>query len=259
MLNNYDAVMPLPIRSRFTINYIFTPFFVQQLGVFGKGDLSGDNFIQAIPKQIKLIEYNFNSRNPISANIAEGLKVDSWLTHHLDLTDRYEVLQKGYDRTLRNNLKKAEEDNLSIQQNADIKAVITLFREDKGAEIGKWNNADYERLERLITEGIRRDSAYVCMALKEGRPVSGAVFVWSNNHYIFLFSGNTSEGRTCGALPFLLDKFIESHAEQRATFDFEGSNNEGLARFYKSFGAAEVKYPHLRWNRLPKVLRLFKG
>ena len=40
--------------------------------------------------------------------------------------------------------------------------------------------------------------------------------------------------------------------------DFEGSNIESIARFYKGFGAQEEIYPGIKLNNLPPILKLFR-
>ena len=62
--NDYERVMPLTISRKFGISYMFQPFFVQQLGVSSKSQLSQDDidrFINAIPQQYRLIRYKLNS------------------------------------------------------------------------------------------------------------------------------------------------------------------------------------------------------
>ena len=36
ILNDYDAVWPLPVRTKWGLKYFFRPFAVQQLGIFSK-------------------------------------------------------------------------------------------------------------------------------------------------------------------------------------------------------------------------------
>ena len=53
----------------------------------------------------------------------------------------------------------------------------------------------------------------------------------------------TSEkGKANGAATFLIAELIASHAGKNLLLDFEGSMDEGVARFYKSFGAIEEHY-----------------
>ena len=255
--DDYQAVMPLPRRLKWGIHYIYTPFFIQQLGVFGNNTLPVSSFMEAIPKKFRLIEYNLNTAN--HNNLAKTGSLINWPTHHLDLGLPYSELVKRYDRTLRNNLKKANEANLVLDTNADMLRAINLFRADKGQDFQDIKNADYNRLEQIVQICLKQKKACIWGALRGNQLLSAAIFVWANNHFIFLFSGNTEEGRTLAALPFLLNKFIESKAGSAGVFDFEGSNNAGLARFYKSFGSKRVEYPRLEMSKLPPIVRYIKS
>jgi hypothetical protein len=83
---------------------------------------------------------------------------------------------------------------------------------------------------------------------------AGAVFVRSHGKAIFLFSSVNPEARTNGAMALIIDQFIRQNAGKQITLDFEGSNNPDLARFYKSFGAATLTYPHVIISKMPRLL-----
>ena len=244
--NDYEAVMPLPVKKKYGIPYIYTPFFIQQLGVFSPKETSIIHFINAIPRQFKLVEYNLNW-----ANKQLYPELPSWITHHLSLNRPYEEISAQFDRTLKNNLKKADKVPFRLEKNQSIQSVINLFREDKGKELNHLKNQDYKRLENLFEVCEQQQQACVWGVWDGSILVAGALFVWSNKHYIFLFSGNTQRGKETGALPYLLARFIQEHSESDSTFDFEGSNQPGLARFYKSFGSTRVEYPRYERRRFP--------
>ena len=54
----------------------------------------------------------------------------------------------------------------------------------------------------------------------------------------------------------MLNYVIKDFCESSYVFDFEGSDNEGLARFYKGFGGKEVYYPELRYNNLKGIFKI---
>jgi hypothetical protein len=56
-----------------------------------------------------------------------------------------------------------------------------------------------------------------------------------------------------------MDNIIFLFAEHRMVLDFEGSEIEGIARFFKSFGAEKRNYYRYKRNRLPWLLRIFKN
>jgi hypothetical protein len=86
--------------------------------------------------------------------------------------------------------------------------------------------------------------------------LGGAVLVHYKNRSIFFFSSLTEKGKESSAMYYFLNDFISKN--EGRVLDFEGSNNEGLARFYKGFGAHEENYFSYVLNRLPLPLRLLK-
>ena len=61
---DYEFVMPLPVRNKYGLNYVYQPAFCQQLGVFGntKIDQSITNaFLTALQKHFKYAEINCHS------------------------------------------------------------------------------------------------------------------------------------------------------------------------------------------------------
>jgi hypothetical protein len=72
----------------------------------------------------------------------------------------------------------------------------------------------------------------------------------SHDRIIFLFSGSDEKHKDKHALTMILDNVIREFSETQYTLDFEGSDNDGLARFYKGFGGTEVFYPELKYNNL---------
>src|SRR5215203_6156794 len=62
VLNDYEAVMPLPWRKKWGINYIYQPFLTAQLGLFGNHITAKllEAFLDAIPAKFKLWEFPLN-------------------------------------------------------------------------------------------------------------------------------------------------------------------------------------------------------
>lgn len=257
--DDYKSVMPLTWRKKFGIHYLFQPFFTQQLGVFSTEKLDVglvSEFLNAIPTHFKFAEVNLNTFN-YSEEL--GFSVKSNLTHELDLIESYENIQKNYSQNLKRNLKKAEANKLQTNISNQPEPVVKLFRENRGASVSNLKEQDYKVLVQLIYNAVHRGKARVINVTNEQNELcAGAFFIESNNKTIFLFSGLTEAGKELGAMPFLIDSHIRQNACKNLTLDFEGSNDENLARFYKSFGAKECVYPMVKINRLPFPLSLIK-
>jgi hypothetical protein len=259
--DDYTRVFPLPFRKKMGIKYIYQPAFSQQLGLFStslQGNKKLQEFLRSIPKEFKLIEINLNKFHiPIEE---KGIDLKKNLNIELDLALDYERLAANYSSNLKRNIKKAKKNDLQILKNTKPEGLIQLFKDNKGQEVKAYSALDYMHLGRLIYLLIHKGMAEIySVASSENNIIASALFVRDEHRYIFLFSGLSEEGKQKGAMPFLIDSFILEHSSTVITLDFEGSNNENLARFYRSFGASDYYYYGIRVMRGGGVLRALIG
>ena len=260
VLNDYEAVFPLPSKSKFNITYSSTPFWVQQLGLFSLTCQSLtriNDFIDAIPDTYRFIDLNMNFNADVSQTSSTIISSNSNFVIQLDKP--YSKVKELYSKNLSRNLKKSDSNNLQLFKNDSPNGLIRLFRDDRGKSIKHFSEEDYKRLETIMHVAIHKNCGQIWMAYGEGnRPLAGMFLLFSPRRVIMLFTGNSKEGKELGAMPFLIDSFLKESANTGLVFDFEGSNDLNLARFYKSFGAKNESYQNLKINRLPLLLRFLK-
>ena len=255
--DDYIRIFPLTGNVRVGIHYLFQPFFAQQLGIFSRNILNAEiigDFLTAIPKQFKLIQIRLNTHNKLDNQPFEHLIHRNF---ELDLIPTYDRLQRNYSTNTKRNLKKADEAKLMLMRNIRPEDVVEMFRKNRGRTISQWNDREYQRLIKLVYAGIYRGQAKLYGAYThDNELVAGAIFMKSHGKLVFLFSGTSSLGRDNHALSFILDQVIREYASGPLVLDFEGSDNDNLARFYKGFGSKETGYPGITINRLPLVVRI---
>lgn len=244
----YVAVFPLPIRVKYGLEYIYPPFFIQQLGLFTRGNNRDELEKEAfdfLNGKINFIELYVKGKGVL------GTKRRNCT---LLLNKSYDSLRLNYSSNHKRNLKKAHKSNLTVDCNVNISQIINLFRLDKGAHLDTLQNQDYENLQSIAI-GLESDCYGV---YSDGKLICGGLFLKFKDRITFLFSGNTVEGKDKGALFFLLDYLISINANKQMVFDFEGSENDGLRRFYLGFGAELEIYRFIKVNNLKFPFSLFK-
>jgi len=255
--NDYERVMPLTGRKKWGIGYMLQPLFAQQLGVFSTGILTGEhiiNFIRKIPRKYPLVQINLNIHN--HPDLPEPYQLLRNKNNLLDLIHNYRKLYSRYSQNTKRNLKKSRKFDLSLSKNLNPARVVELFRNNKGKQIKQLKDDDYQRLLRLMYTSIHKGKGITYGVYTSGNELcAAAFFLLENQHLIFLFSGSNLESRQNGAMTFLFDRVIEEFSNSRVVLDFEGSNNENLARFYHGFGSKEVYYTVLKYNLLPFPLK----
>jgi len=256
---DYKAVFPLTQKKKYHVNYLYPPFFTQQLGVFSVDKLAEEKvekFIKAIPAKFRFVEINLNKYN--------NLKSTKYIllpnkTHEIDLINSYQNLYENFSTNTKRNIKKALNHKLTIEKNTSPNDIIKLFRNNRGKDINTLSEGDYKRLKHLINILIQKKKAEIWSAYNNRNELcAGVFFVISNNKTIFLFSGRNAEAKENGAVSYLINQYIFENSQKNIILDFAGSNDLNLARFYKSFGSKECIYFQLKINNLPWLYRLVK-
>jgi hypothetical protein len=252
----YERVFPLPVSSRVGFRYIMQPFFTQQLGLFYRSLPSKDiltRFIKSIPPEYKYIDINLNTSNRLPDNES----TEDLTNIELDLISDYDKIAAGYQNNLKRNLKKAVQHKLTISKHVRPEEIISLFLKNKGQTLTNLGEEQYALIQRIAYESTHKGIGEIWGAYDEYNELTaGILWVTSHQKTIFLFSAVSENGKAYFAMPWLIDSYIRQSAGKPLTLDFEGSNYEGLARFYSSFGAKKVIYQRYFCNSLPLPYRL---
>ena len=255
--DNYDFIMPLPIRKKWGFAYIFQPAFTQQLGIFSSKRVTtsiANEFIGKIKLHFNYAEINFNSEN-ILAETNELILKKNFL---LPLNSSYLDLQKSFSRSAKRNICKAIKCNIEIEESNDCSILMQLHRERYGYKFATKN--EFVVLETLLNKAKQNGMAYFFYAKKlNGNYIASSGYLLFKNRIIFLINGNLTEGLETGATHLLKNYVLKKFANTDLIMDFEGSDTEAFARFYEQYGAKNLdSYPFLKFNNLPQIIKIFK-
>lgn len=253
----YQKVMPLPVNKKLGINYIFQPKFCQQLGIFSELPLSVDTinrFFEAIPKEYKFFEFNLNESNLAPMGV-ESLPRANYI---LPLEKPYQDISAGYSSNTKRNIQQAQNEGLLINMQMKPETFVDFYVAHTAPKISNFSYKDKYTLLRIIYKAQHYNMGIIIGAYKDNELLAANFFLNHPQRIINLFPSSSEEGRAHNAMAFLMDKVIQTHAGQRKYLDFEGSNIEGVARFYKSFGAEKVNYLKVVKNDLPLWARWLK-
>ncbi|MFN6037151.1 MAG: hypothetical protein ACK452_01690, partial [Bacteroidota bacterium] len=233
VLDDYKAVMPLPFKTKFGLKYVYQPFFTQQLGVYGVGDVT--DFITSIPKSFLKVQTLLNYKSGIESQHTEE-------QINLVLNLKQENLKMKFSQNCKRNLNKSEKFNLSINS-CEPDILVQLFKSNKGKTISHLKEKNYNILIQLISELNKRNFLDSYGIFSESMELlGGVILIRYKKRLIFFFSAINEKGKECSAMFRLVNWIIETYKVDSDLLDFEGSNNEQLARFYKGFGAIEENY-----------------
>ena len=255
VINDYEAIMPLPWRKKWGIKYLYTPAFVQQLGLIGETTIAFADVLNCIIKQIKYGDYLLNSsNNPIESN-GTFLPKCNFI---LDLSNNYQDIQGKYSKELIGYLKKAKGYELSISDTSISSAVDTyqtLYQE----RFSSFKELDYLNFKTLSLELEKKGGAFAKKVVdKQGNTVAIGLFLLDNKRIYNLMPSTLPEGRKLLAMHFLLDAIIREYSGKDLIFDFEGSDHIGIKKFYQLFGSIDEGYLHWHFNNLPFLIKAIK-
>lgn len=256
VFDDYDAVFPLTHRKKF-FAYLYTPFFTQQLGLFFKPSVQVNinDFLQNIPPTFRYIDIQLNEMNHPDDSVWKFRKRKNFV---LDLNKQHTKLVKDFSDTTQRNIRKALKANLKLEA-IEPEVAIDFYIEHKGQQTPGLNREDYERL-KVLLQAADRHHMLLCKGVfhSDGSLMASAVIFTTTNRLYLINNSSSERGRELRAMYFLIDQLIFQFAHQPVLLDFEGSEIEGVARFYKGFGSEKRYYYRYKKNALPWWLRWLK-
>lgn len=259
VLNEYEAVMPLPVRTRYGINGVVQPLFCHQLGVFSANEPTPPDrlkaFLTEAGRHFRYISsYQFHAAN--TAMLPRQPEFTGRTNHVLDLREPYETLRSRYSRGRRHHLKRPPQPpEWTLTDTTDIGPLFDLFLQYNTRGIGRVDPTAGPVLHRLTSALLERRCARIRVAQRNGRIEAGSLLVIDQRRIIHLFCAASPDGRRSNARMFILDELVREFAGQHRLLDFESPEAEPLARFNQEFGA--VAEPYARWtrNQLPAAIQ----
>jgi hypothetical protein len=257
VVNDYEAVMPLTLHKKWGIRYVSQPFCTQQLGLFASNEASIQTYLPEIICLLKSnyryisIQFNYLNRLPNSPTLKNN--------YELSLAKPYNVLFQNYAHGIKDNLRKAKKQGYSVETTPHYQDIIDFFIQEKGANYPHIKAKHYAQLSD-ICKLAQDKNLLTCKLIRDHNKsiVATALFIEDAHRIIFLNGTSNNEGKKHGAFSFIIDHHIAANAEKECIFDFEGSVDPNLAKFYQGFGSHNNPYPSLHYNNLPWPLRRLK-
>jgi len=256
VLNDYEAVMPIPWRKKYGIKYVYPPFWVLQLGVFSNEVIDENEFLTPLFNKFKFVELRMNTCNNFEL-YPEFLQLKQ--CQKLVFNTTYSSTLSHYRKDRKKDLQKAAAADLIEKWNDHPSSLIQLFKNNIGKRTPNIKETDYENLEKLIAICIEKKIGEILSVYdKENKLVASVFLLKHKNSITKLISSTDLNYRKNGANTFLIDRVIFKYHKDFSVFNFGGSSIKSVASFSKSFGAETEKYHQLKMNKLPKFLQLFK-
>lgn len=183
-----------------------------------------------------------------------GFDVRWRVTYRLDGCDGHAGLDdldgvwRAFRENVRREIRKAER-QLTIRDDLGIDPVIDLA-EKAFVRQGRGLPFDREIARRAHAAASARGRARTLVAVDaDGAHHAGALVVWDPQTAYYLLGGGDADLRTSGAASLVLWDAVRGAAESSAAFDFCGSMQRPIERFFRAFGARQA--PFLEISKTP--------
>jgi hypothetical protein len=257
VLGDYTAVMPLTYRRKWGIYYLYQPSFCAEAGIFSIRDTDAGlvhRFLRSIPEKFRYVDICLNRSNLFTLTDYSFIERIDYV---LPLQLSYEEIKAAYSDNHTRNIQKARKRSLIVEEVPIQDAINLVSNHIKNNPFKK--DSDKAMFSQLFSRA-KEKGGVICLGVKniQGDLLSCALFFHAQQIWYYLLAGSTEEGKRSGAAHLLVDVFIRQHAGTEHILDFEGSDVESVAFFYRGFGSKKIIYPSLRINQLPVWMQLFK-
>ncbi len=257
---DYEAVMPLPMKRKWGMPYVWQPWGLAQGGVSSKnGQMLTPAFIAALGSSLRYGTLDLNETDQLPDTSMGTCQLRTNLVLPLDRP--YTEIAAGYTDDAKKNLRRADRQHLQeVFNDVPVAVVARLYKTQYGAVNAAAHSQQLEALagagEWLLQQGL--GFTIGIHASDDNELLAAALFGYYKHRLYYLLGAPTQRGRQQQAVYFLLDTVIQQYAQQAMLLDFEGSDIETVAAFYRRFGPVNRPYPSWHINQLPWPLRWLK-
>lgn len=249
--NNYEAVMPLPVKKKFGFSYIVQPPFCQKLGIFSNTIISSELIPLFEAEIIKFRSIRYASYNPV---FSEKTKKNIRNNYILSLNKPYEDLYKNYNTNTKRNIKKSENNTIQIT-NISESDFLEFYSKSFNFSVPQIYK---DIMPLLLQKGNAMNQVWILGAYLHSELQSATAFFITKNKIYYLFTCGSKESKNNGAMFSIIDFCIKKFANSSKILDFEGSSIPGVAQFYKGFGASNEPYYFYSIHRPHFIQKLMK-
>ena len=247
--HNRTLLLPVPIRKKMGITYVYTPSFFPQTSIIGK--YNEDDIASLTNKLLSIVHFgdlflqgmllsNKKIRQTLKTNFT--LDTSNWKNKIIDHHRRA--------------LEKANKQDFNIQEQVEAHVIIDLFKEVYTEKMPHVTDNDYNRLLQWCEQQTNTIQTY-CVYL-HGEIHAAAILFCHRNTVYNIINVVTEAGKVSRANYSLYGYILDRCHIQQLNLDWEGSDIPGIARFYEGWGSEKHNYYHYHINALPFPLNYFK-
>jgi hypothetical protein len=236
--SEFHEGIPVPFTLRMGVKCAVTPTFLRYV------EWVGAHFdAQAVQKALQK-HFQFGTLN-IRQQFLEG-KAKYY----------QELAQMDLNQQAKRSLKKAAA--FKLNDSWEPEKLFCLIEQELGLKVPGIDTYSLPKLKQLVGqhEALK---IYQLNLTDNGKWCGGIWYLKANDRMIYLKGTCEAEARNQGGMYRLISALFEKAVHEQKVLDLGGSNVENVRRFNRAFGAVDVNYSQLTWNKAPLWWNLLRA
>lgn len=254
------SIIRNPVLTPYMAPHIFYPHDLKP----SKRDSFEHEVTESLYKQIHAKVWSISlmpGQKQVGFFVANGFKINPRQTFLMPLQDDEQNIFARLHEDYRRNIRKAEAE-LTITNEPELLPELWQYQKatlDKKDVLMHFNE---QQIQKLFNACLQHNCTALWVARKEGVVQAILWHMWDETRAYYLVGSKNPAVKDNRAMTALIWKAIsESKKMGKATFDFEGSMDTGVEKFFRNFGGERTLYLVVKktTSRLWKLKEILRG
>ena len=244
IINDYEAVLPLPWRKKWLLTYMHHVPLLAKISLMVKAKI-------VVPAQT--IATSLRNRFWFINFDIDNLYFEKWMVkkrcnYYLPLMATYEKLYANFTKECQKNIKKSITRGCALVQAPSIEKVVEIYDLAYGNFHEKQTNRDYTKIINFAKYALDNGKASIWEVQNEAdkKTLLAAILLQDKGRIYYWLAAPTATGRQCRASYFFINEIIKMNANSDKILDFEGSDIKDVAHFYQQFAPKTEWYYQIK-------------
>lgn len=230
---DYESVFPLVWRTdSLGRKELYQPDLMRELGLFSINVLSPKRlqaFLDAIPEEYRRVDIHLNEQNRLPEQLS--FQTEELINHQLLLMEPYEQISAHFQPEMQALLAIAEGADLLPTTSLKPEKVAGLYQQYTTDKKGLDRN--FHALQRIMYNALHRGWGFASgVQSRSGELLAANFYIYSHKKVVSLVPMQSPAGKEKGALAYLFDTLLRSHAGRPLILDFNSGKKDPMAELF---------------------------